>query len=115
MIFVLRPFLVDRGADGVVVVDGDAADLDLPSSARTAQRPDLCESARLLFGLHPRAEARFDEILLTPGTEVTVIGLAMLDLPGEPSAHELGFRDAPPPRLRVTGSRAHPLTISRAS
>ncbi|MCE9571952.1 MAG: hypothetical protein K8W52_02230 [Deltaproteobacteria bacterium] len=71
---------------------------------------DFLVSQGLPYGSHARAE----EVILAPGAVVSIIGLAMLDLPTTASDAETGFRDGPPPTVRITGSRAHPLVIARA-
>jgi hypothetical protein len=113
--FELRPFLLDRGADGVAVIDGDYAELDLPVSRSWELAPTLREQFRAAHGLRDDQLHRCEEIVLASGTPITVIGFAMLDASFAPPTGEVGFRDGAPPRLRLTGSRARPLTISRAS
>lgn len=111
--FVMRPFLLDRGAEGTVIVDGDHAELDLPASPRKTYARDRLESFRLLHGLPRGQRLRVDEVILAPGAEVTIVGTAIMDPEPAPPTGEVGFRDGAPLRLRLTGSRARPLTIAR--
>jgi hypothetical protein len=109
------PFIVDRGADGLVVIEGKHVLLDL--SPLPVKRDALDEHRRrqflLLHGLSVKETSRaiFEETLVEPGARVSVAGLMMKDLPTEPVPEELGFRETAPPNLRVAGNVEHPLVI----
>jgi hypothetical protein len=112
--FRLQRFLVDRGAAGTVVVDSEAAELALPRTPRRALQADQCSAFQVRHGIHHSFRPVIEEIVLSPGATVTIAGFAMFDVEAPGGSPELGFRDAPPPTLRITGSRAHPLRIARA-
>lgn len=112
----LTPFLIDRGEQGTVLVEGEHALLDLPVVViGTADRLRR-EQFLLRHGVAVKeaARARFEETLVEPGMRITVAGLMMMDPAAAPSTGELHFRDAPPPSLRLTGNVEHPLAIGAA-
>ena len=108
----LSPFVIDRGAEGTVLVDGTHALLDLPALKLGDDRARR-EQFLLSHGVPIRevARARFEETIVEPGMTVSVAGLIMLDTAEEPSSVERHFREAPPPTLRLTGNADHPLAI----
>ena len=109
------PFIIDRGAEGRVVVEGEHVLLDL--SPLHLKRTDIEESRRQQFliaqalPLREMSRAMFEETILEPGKRVSVAGLMMKDLPTEPVPEELGFRETAAPNLRVAGNVEHPLVI----
>lgn len=109
----LSPFVIDRGGDGTVLVDGSHALLDLPSLTLGDGDRSRREQFLLAQGVPIReaTRARFEETIVEPGMTVSVAGLVMLDAAEEPSAVERHFREAPPPALRLTGNADHPLAI----
>jgi hypothetical protein len=113
----VAPFVLDRGADASVLVDGTHALLDLPALKlgdidRTRREQFLLSQG---LSLRESARARFEETIVEPGMTVSVAGLLMLDPPTEASSIERHFRDAPPPSLRLTGNDEHPLAIGDPS
>ena len=110
--FVLKPFVVDRGAQGEVLVDSEHALLDLAPIQLPADRARR-EHFVVLHGKKALAArtASFEEIVVEPGGLVSVVGMMMLDPAEAPPRDESGFRDAAPPRPRLTGNRDHPLVI----
>lgn len=112
--FALRPFTVVRDDGTAVVVDGAAADLRLPRSPAGDHESDRCDQLRLALAVPRGMSARFDEVALAPDTRVTVTGFVVRDVTTEPPRGEVGYRDGAPPTLRVTGTRARPLTIQLA-
>lgn len=108
----MSPFVIDRGAEGTVLVDGTHALLDLPA-LKLEDDHERREQFLLANGVPIReaGRARFEETILEPGMTVSVAGLIMLDIADEPSAIERHFREAPPPVLRLTGNAEHPLAI----
>jgi hypothetical protein len=113
----LTPFLLDRGEQGTVRVEGSHALLDLP--ATVLRVPDRLRRDQFLARMGARtkhgARARYEETLVEPGMRVSIAGLVMMDPAEEPSTRELHFRDAPPPSLRLTGNLEHPLAIGTVS
>lgn len=109
----LSPFVLDRGDEGTVLVDGSHAILDLPALADGDAVPALCEKFLVCRGLTVRdaSSARFDETIVEPGATITVTGLILHDVAAEPSAAERDFRANDAPVLRLTGNADHPLAI----
>lgn len=108
--FEARPFVVDGGDLGEVIVDSEHVllaiePLAIPKHTR-ARRQFL-----LVHGLRRFAWARFEEMIVAPGDTITVGGTLVLD-PGTPGA-ESGFREDAPPRRRLSGSAERPLVILR--
>lgn len=112
----VSPFLVDRGPEGTVLVDGSHAVLDVP--AHSLHKGDWQRQEQFMLAngvpVKERSRARFEEMLVEDGARVSVAGLIMLDPAEAPGAEERAFRDAPPPSLRLTGNVDHPLAIGRA-
>ena len=106
----LRPFVIDRGPAESVIVDGDHAVFSLPyvTLAETDRERELSFLAR--HGM-PRQRARFSEVALEIGMQITIAGTLVLSPVDEPPIDELGFRDLPPPVLQLGGSRDRPLVI----
>jgi hypothetical protein len=108
-------FIIDRGSEGRVVIEGKHVLLDL--SPLDLKRDEIEESRRQdflqLHGLPLREMSRaiFEETILEPGKRVSVAGLMMKDLPTEPVPEELGFRETAAPNLRLAGNVEHPLVI----
>ncbi|HUJ63730.1 MAG TPA: hypothetical protein VLX92_34760 [Kofleriaceae bacterium] len=95
---------------GEVIVDGDRAELTCrpwPIVPRKLERERAFLDAAGL-AVHPSA-AGFDEIVVAPGTRVSVHGLATIEIAPD-AGGEAGFRTAPQ-RVRLVGDAAHPLTI----
>jgi hypothetical protein len=117
--FEMVPFELVRDGDGsCVAIEGRHALLDLPNLKLPAPRTSDLRERRtrflLLHGLKTRAGGIFEEVIVEPGTRVTVAGLIMKDVPiGKPDG-EFGYRDDAPPSLRVAGDVAHPLVIGVA-
>lgn len=109
------PFIIDRGADGQVLVEGKHVLLDLAPLKMKRQAIEQRRREQFLveqgFALRELGRALFEETVVEPGARVSVAGLMMKDLPTEPAAEELGFRDATPPNLRLAGNVEHPLVI----
>ena len=113
----VAPFVIDRGAEGMVLVDGSHALLDLPPVKLDDNDQMGREQFLLTHGIPIReaVRARFEETIVAPGMTVSVAGLVMLDAADESSAAERHFREAPPPALRLTGNADHPLAIGLVS
>jgi len=109
----MAPFVIDRGAEGTVLVDGSHALLDLPPLTLDDGERARREQFLLTHGVPIReaTRARFEETIVEPGMTVSVAGLVMLDVPDGPSAVERHFRQDQPPTLRLTGNATHPLAI----
>jgi hypothetical protein len=109
----MAPFVIDRGAEGTVLVDGTHALLDLPALKLGDGDRARREQFLMMHGVPIReaTRARFEETIVEPGMTVSVAGLIMLDVATEPSVVERHFREAPPPALRLTGNAEHPLAI----
>lgn len=112
------PFLLDRGADGIVRVEGHHVLLDLPPIQLRGDHTDV-ERQQLFMSTHglplrDHGEASFEETLVLPGDRITVAGLVMKDVADAPVVDgERGFRDEQPTTLRLAGNAAHPLAIGR--
>lgn len=112
---IMVPFIIDRGAEGRVRIEGKHVLLDLPPLP--LQRRHIEETRRqqflVLHGLPVRQTSRalFEETVLEPGARVSVAGLMMKDVPTEPVPEELGFRETAAPNLRLAGNVEHPLVI----
>lgn len=109
----LVPFLLE-GPDEVVLVDGDHAVFDVPSTKLTSS-----ERKHQFMTLHGYtsqhgAGAGFREVVIEPGMKVTVVGVVMRDVALAPAVDEHTFRSGPPPTIRLSGNREHPLAIGRA-
>ena len=110
---VVSPFLVDRGPEGMVLVEGSHAILDWPPQKLKPRDRIREEQFMLASGvpLKERARARFEETIIEEGARVSVAGLIMLDPAEAPTPEERSFRDAPAASLRLTGNVDHPLAI----
>jgi hypothetical protein len=110
------PFVIDRGTDGTVRIEGEHVLLDV--APLTLARKDIPIERRQKFlarhGLTHREAGRafFDETIVEAGMRVSVAGLMMKDLSDEPMLDERGFRDdAVATNLRIAGNAAHPIVI----
>jgi hypothetical protein len=108
-------FVIDRGAEGQVVIEGKHVLLDLAPLRIRSQKFERLRREQFLVAqavpLRETGRARFEETIVEPGSRVSVAGLVMKDLPAEPVADELGFRETAPPNLRLAGNVEHPLVI----
>ncbi len=106
-------FMVDD-----VLVESDHVRLDLDETKLTpspAQRDRYDEFLATYettrhggrFGRHGPV---FEEIVVSKGDRITVVGLVMLE-PVGPGTSELGFRDGARPRVRIVGNAEHPIAI----
>jgi hypothetical protein len=109
--FAIRPFAIDAGSAGVTIVRGSDAEVDLPAVAQRRITSERSTSFKVLHGVGHMARVLLDEVIIEPGTWITVAGRAQRDLVAEPSTAELGFRDSPRGRLELIGSQAHPLLV----
>lgn len=109
---VMVPFAIDRGAEGMVAIEGEHALLDLPR-VRLRTTEQVRREFAWTQGIPYRdvARAQFEETVVMPGQRVSVAGLVMKDPAAAPARDELGFRDAPPPELRLAGNVEHPIVI----
>lgn len=109
------PFVIDRGAQGRVVIEGNHALLDVAPLSMRRDKIDPERRSQLLvrvgYALRELGRAHYDETVIEPGMRVSVAGLMMKDLVTQPVNDELGFRDAPPTNLRLAGNVEHPLVI----
>jgi len=109
------PFIIDRGPEGQVLVEGKHVLLDLAPLAMKRQEIEQSRREQFLvkqgFTLRELGRAVFEETVVEPYMRVSVAGLMMKDLPTAPASEELGFRDAAPPNLRIAGNVEHPLVI----
>jgi len=109
------PFVIDRGAQGRVVIEGKHALLDVAPLSMRRDKIDPERRSQLLvrvgFALRELGRAHYEETVIEPGMRVSVAGLMMKDLVSEPVSDELGFRDAPPTSARLAGNVEHPLVI----
>lgn len=106
----LRPFVLDLGTAGTVVVDGDHALFGLPPLKLVPRQPDR-EASFLARHALGKGRANFSEVALQIGAQVTVGGTLMLVPREVPPTGELGFRDPIPPAREIIGSRDRPLVI----
>jgi hypothetical protein len=108
-------FVIDRGAEGRLVIEGKHVLLDLPPLKLRRTDIEKARRERILlqhgFTLRDLGRAHFEETVVEPGARVSVAGLMMKDLPTAPVADERGFRDEMPPNLRLAGNVEHPLVI----
>ncbi|HEX5060215.1 MAG TPA: hypothetical protein VFV99_12690 [Kofleriaceae bacterium] len=109
------PFIIDRGPEGHVLVEGKHVLLDIPPLALKRQEMERARREQFFvqhgFVLREIGHAHFEETVVEPLMRVSVAGLMMKDLPTAPASEELGFRDAAPPNLRIAGNVEHPLVI----
>jgi hypothetical protein len=61
-----------------------------------------------------RGWPRFEEVIIEPGAQISVVGTKMLAEVDPASAVERGFREPGPATIRLTGDPAHPLIIGPA-
>jgi len=112
---VMVPFVLDRGAEGTVAIEGRHVLLDVPR--RNLRKLDRARGNQFALAqgvsLKDAARAIYEETVVEPGAMVSVAGLMMKDPATEPApvSTELGFREAPPPALRLAGNADHPLVI----
>ena len=105
------PFELET-ADGIVHVEGDAAEVVLDPAPVT---PRDLERVRRFLAVHgASAEHAFtagvDEIAIEPGARISVHGLARIE--ADPSgAGERGYREGAPARVTLEPHAAHPLTL----
>jgi hypothetical protein len=103
-------FAVDT-ADGPVLVDSAHAVLDV-EPVRLEVTKARREQFRVRLGLPVATRAGFTEYIVSPGDEISVIGLMMVDPATDAPGDERGFREAPPGQRRLTGNPEHPVVIS---
>jgi hypothetical protein len=106
------PFELDTPS-GVVLVDGTEADLDFKPT-RVPQRS--ADRERAFIVAHGRGEqiaatATFREVVLTPGMQVAVHGIAMIEVAEK--GGERGYRDAAPMRTRLVAHPSYPIAIGK--
>jgi len=106
----LRPFVLDLGSAGTVVVDGEHALFGLPPQKLVPRQPER-EASFLARHALGQGRANFSEVALQIGARVTVGGTLMLVPREVPPTIELGFRDPIPPAREIIGSRERPLVI----
>ena len=113
---VIVPFVLDRGAEGAVLVHGDHALFDVPAVDLSDCDPERRHQFLILHGLtsEHNVTAGFKELVIEPGMTITVVGVMMKDMALAPPSDELAFREAPAPTVQLTGNRAHPLAIAIA-
>jgi hypothetical protein len=109
--FGIRPFAIDAGSAGVTIVRGDDAEVDLSAVAQRRMTSERTTAFKALHGVGHMARVMVDEVIIEPGTWITVAGRAQRDVIAEPSTAELGFRESPRGRLDLIGSHAHPLLV----
>jgi hypothetical protein len=110
------PFVLDRGADGLVRIEGEHVLLDIAPLKLRRQDIDVTRRQQFLarHGISHREAGRalFDETTIEAGMRVSVAGLMMKDLGDEALADERGFRDdAVKITLRIAGNVEHPIVI----
>jgi len=110
----LVPFELET-ADGVVLVDCESAEVELPRLPCIPRKIDR-ERTFLLERGQSAEEVRyagFDELRIVPGDKIRVQGMAIVEQDPGDSA-ERGYREDAPRRIRLVPHAAHPLTIGRA-
>jgi hypothetical protein len=120
--FAIVSFLLERDGEPPVVVEGEHAEIALPT--QKLPRPKSGSDAlhrrqqllvQLGIGAHRARGGGFEEVAIVPGMHVSVVGLMMLgDAVAPPIADDQRmFRELPPSTLRLVGNAAHPLVIGR--
>ena len=111
----LVPFLLEVGGDHVLV-DGDHALFDVPATRQTAADRERQQQFIVLHGFRSLdgARAGFEEVLIEPGMQVSVVGVVMRDVALAPPSEEGTFREGAAPTIRLMGNREHPLAIGLA-
>ncbi len=110
----LVPFELET-ADGVVLVDGEHAEVALPRTPCIPRRIDRERTFLLERGQSAEdiRYAGFDELRILPGDKIRVQGMVVVDIdPG--GVDERDYRADAPRRIRVVPHADHPLTIGRA-
>jgi len=112
------PFLLDRGEEGIVRIEGQHVLLDLPPLKMTPTDIDTTREQLFMttheLPLRDHGNATFEETIVQVGDRITVAGLVMKDVAGDAAVdaeRERGFRDEMPTTLRIAGNAAHPLAI----
>ena len=108
------PFLIDRGDEGIVHVEGKHALLDLPPLHRRDLDSERCIRLLVVHGYSRRDMRRavFAETIVAAGDRVSLSGLVMKDVnEAPPGDEERGFREALPTTIRIAGNAEHPLAI----
>ncbi|MGE0548722.1 MAG: hypothetical protein AB7O24_32825 [Kofleriaceae bacterium] len=113
----LVPFALEYAQGSTLVVEATAATIELPPVSLAPDTKSRKDQFLLHEGTSLRASinARFEEIVVEPGSRISVLGIVMLDPTTTPPTTELGFRDPPPPSIRLTGNAQHPLVIVHAT
>jgi hypothetical protein len=109
----MMPFELET-ADGIVLVEGTAADLEL-KPARIVPRSIDRERAFVVAhgrGIEVARVATFREVAVTPGMRVAVHGLALVEAAPD-QVGERGYRDAVPTRARLVAHPEYPLAIGK--
>ena len=108
--FEMTPFMIDRGAEGPVIIDGSYAQLVVRSLHDSQLEMVNKEKFVLARGLSMREAvlARFSETVIEAGMTVTVAGTLVSDggMPGGTA----GYRDGGQ-TVRLTGTPQAPLVI----
>lgn len=107
------PFELELASGARVLVESTNVLIDLPATNLKQVSNERREQFALRQGVSLRTSMRasFNEVIVTPGTEVTVVGLLMRDAAAEPPSDELAFRDAAPAKQILTGNAEHPIAI----
>lgn len=110
----LVPFELET-ADGVVLVECETAEVELPRLPCIPRRMDRERTFLLERGQSAEQlrYAGFDELRIIPGDRIRVQGMAIVEQdPG--AGDERGYREDAPRRIRLVPHAEHPLTIGRA-
>ncbi|MDB4963084.1 MAG: hypothetical protein JWP01_3083 [Myxococcales bacterium] len=112
----IAPFLLDRGAEGLVIVDGEHARFDVKAIKLTAADAErkLSFLARHGYSSQGQSSGSFAEVVIEPGMTIAVSGVMMRDVALAPATSEIAFREGPPPTIRLTGNHEHPLVIGES-
>jgi hypothetical protein len=118
--FAIVSFLIERDGEPPVVVEGEHAEIALPTQklARPKAGSDALHRREQLLlqlgiGAHRARGGGFEEVAVVPGMHVSVVGLMMLGQAIEPprTDDQRMFRESPASTLRLVGNAAHPIVI----
>lgn len=100
-------------ADGVVRVEGDRAETDIPTLVLFPRQLDREQAFMVAHDQSPQylRHSSFHEVRVEPGTKIRVQGMAIVEL--DASAPEGGYRDGAR-RVKLVAHEQHPLTIGRS-
>ncbi len=107
----IRPFVVDT-RHGPVRVDVQELALEVPPDSVVDHATPRQLEFRARHAIPRSASVAFDEIVIEPGSKVSLRGVVTLERDPDATA-ERGYRDDAPTTIRLVGDASQPLTLLR--